>query len=120
MSLFALRRNAVAVTVAVWVASVGSRSVIVTVLVALTSDVTGEPVNTVTVLVRVWVTTTMGGPAALLKLVTVHSKTKEKTYDGSCGGGGTQLPPTHSILPIGQQSGCPAVERQQVRPFGQV
>ena len=99
MSLFAFRRNAVAVTVAVWVGSVGSRSVIVTVLVVLTTVVAGGPVNEVDVLVRVRVTKTVGRPTA---------------------GGCAQFPPAHSILPTGQQSGCPAAERQQVRPFGQV
>jgi hypothetical protein len=75
MLLFALRTKDVAVTVAVSICRVGSSKVSVMVLVALTTDVVGEPVNSVTVLVRVLVTKTVEAPGiALLMSVTVNKK----------------------------------------------
>jgi hypothetical protein len=79
MLLFAFRTKDVAVTVAVSVCSVGSTMVIVIVLVALTTDVVGEPVNRVTVLVRVCVTKTVEAPAtALRELVNIYHQHSKK------------------------------------------
>jgi hypothetical protein len=118
--LFAFATKDVAVTVAVSVCSTGSRRVSVIVLVALTTDVVGEPVNSVIVLVRVLVTKTVEAPgmAALLKVSHCQQKKGIHTYgvDSGC----VQFPPAQSITATGQQSGCPASERQQVKPSGQL